>query len=111
MQTFTAVQRRVRQSLSAGAKRPCSFNRRIRRSRPLSLCSKRVNIGGGQRFTADRPVSLFVLLNADPGHAPHRLAFDSDHRLSDLLYQFPLLARREDILDDFDIDHWHLISP
>src|SRR6185436_18086069 len=44
-----------------------------------------LDVGGGQRPAADPPLAAGELVNPDPGHPPHGLAFDLDQRIGHLL--------------------------
>src|SRR3954470_15197772 len=57
------------------------------------------------------PCAAGELLHPHPGNAPHGLALDRDHGVGDLLDHLSLLIRREDALNELDIDEWHVRSP
>src|SRR3954451_12034163 len=44
---------------------------------------------GVERLAADRPVALFDLHDAHPGHRAQSLAFDGDHGLGDVRDELP----------------------
>src|SRR6516165_3678252 len=71
--------------------------------------SESVNVRSSERFAPNCPVSAFELVDADPGHRPHALAFDLDHRLGNLRNEVLLLSRGEDVLNHIYRDEWHLM--
>src|SRR5437762_10089212 len=70
-----------------------------------------LDVGRGQRGAADRPFAAFDFLDAHPGHRPHRLAFDRDHRVGNLLDHALFLLGCENALDELDIDEGHGANP
>src|ERR687898_2337882 len=71
---------------------------------------ERLDVVGAQRLAADAPVAACDLLDDDPGHRAHILAFDRDHRVGEALDDLALLVGREDVLDELDVDEWHRSS-
>ncbi len=72
---------------------------------------ERVDVGRPQGLAADRPVAAVELVDPDPGHGAHVLAFHRDHRLGHPGDELLLLLRREDVLDHVDRDERHGVSP
>jgi hypothetical protein len=72
---------------------------------------QRLDVRSFQRFAADRPVAAFELIDANPGDAAHILAFDLDHRRSNLSDEVLLLLGGENVLNHIDRNERHVISP
>src|SRR5580704_7584145 len=72
---------------------------------------QRLDVRSLQRLAADRPVTTFELIDANPGDAAHILAFDLDHRRSNLGDEVLLLLWGENVLDHIDCNERHVISP
>jgi hypothetical protein len=58
-------------------------------------------------LAADPPIAAFDLLDDDPGHRTHVLAFDGNHRVGELLDHLALLRVGEDAFDYFDRNQGH----
>jgi hypothetical protein len=72
---------------------------------------QRMDVGSFQRLAADRPVTTFELIDANPGDAAHILAFDLDHRRSNLSDEVLLLLGGENVPNHIDRNERHVISP
>src|SRR6476620_7934529 len=66
-----------------------------------------LDVGGGQPFAADAPMSAGKFLHADPGDTPHRFALDLHHHVGNLTDHLLLLAFVEDAFDELNIYEWH----
>src|SRR5579872_6336449 len=71
-------------------------------------CGERLYVRSPQRFAADSPISALELVDADPGHWPHVLAFDIDHGLRHFADELLLLHGGEYIFDYIDRNEWHV---
>jgi hypothetical protein len=67
-----------------------------------------LHLFGSQSLSADRPVAACELVDLHPGDASHALALHGGHRFGHLLDQLLLLARRENVTDDVNIDEWSI---
>src|SRR4051794_35097608 len=70
-----------------------------------------LDVLGCEALTPDAPCAAGEFLHPHPGDAPHGLALDRHHGVGDLLDHLSLLIRREDALNELDIDEWHVRSP
>src|SRR5688572_10619849 len=70
-----------------------------------------MNVGRPKGLAADRPVTLFIFPDANPGDGSQRFAFDLDHRRGDLGDEFLFLLRGENVLDHVDGYEGHVESP
>src|SRR5262249_53172458 len=89
------------------AQRDCN---EVRPSRSLSA-RQGVHVRGCPGAAADSPVAALHLLDHAPSDASHALAFDRDHRVSQLADHLALLFLAKHVLDDADLNEGHWICP
>src|SRR3954447_17153655 len=70
---------------------------------------QRVHGLGREALAADGPVAALDLVDHAPRDAAHVLALDADHRVGEPLGDLRLLLRREDALDEPDVDERHVL--
>jgi hypothetical protein len=70
-----------------------------------------MHIRGRQALATDCPVTALDFVEADPGNAPHILAFDAYHCVRYFLDHFPFLFRGKNIFDSMYLYVWHGITP
>jgi hypothetical protein len=67
----------------------------------------RLDMCGCQRFAANCPVTLFDLVDTNPGNIAHGLAFNGNHGVRDTCEDSAFLFGSENVLDDVDCYEWH----
>src|SRR5947207_13187853 len=74
-----------------------------------SAARERLDVVGNEGLTADTPLATGDLLDQAPRDRSQLLALDRDHRVGEALDDLLLLKRREDALDELDLDERHAV--